>query len=164
MRRLRVASAWRTRSGLTDTRQRTNVRIVGHRPSVGYRWTVGEPGGSRQRGSDVQIRTSEHASRPWRVHEVTVDFQVEDVWQLPCVGGPDDFPRLVQLLASLDPSHSSSFSARTLFAIRWRIGGLLGWDAPDAGTGSRVPTLGDRLPADLRHGPSGPTFDALPFT
>jgi len=112
----------------------------------------------------VQIRTSEHASRPWRVHEVTVDFQVEDVWQLPCVGGPDDFPRLVQLLASLDPSHSSSFSARTLFAIRWRIGGLLGWDAPDAGTGSRVPTLGDRLPADLRHGPSGPTFDALPFT
>jgi hypothetical protein len=27
-----------------------------------------------------------------------------------------------------------------------------------------VPTLRDRLPADLREGPSGPAFDALPFT
>jgi hypothetical protein len=27
-----------------------------------------------------------------------------------------------------------------------------------------VPTLRDRLPADLRHAPSGPDFDALPFT
>jgi uncharacterized protein DUF2867 len=41
--------------------------------------------------------------------------------------------------------------------------GLLGWDGPDAGLGSRVPTLRDRLPADLRD-PSGPEFDALPFT
>jgi hypothetical protein len=28
----------------------------------------------------------------------------------------------------------------------------------------RVPTLRDRLPADLREAPSGPDFDALPFT
>ena len=42
--------------------------------------------------------------------------------------------------------------------------GLLGWDGPDAGLGSRVPTLRDRLPADLRDAPSGPDFDALPFT
>jgi len=42
--------------------------------------------------------------------------------------------------------------------------GLLGWDDPDAGLGSRVPTLSDRLPADLRGAPSGPDFDALPFT
>jgi Protein of unknown function (DUF2867) len=27
-----------------------------------------------------------------------------------------------------------------------------------------VPTLRDRLPADLRDAPSGPDFDALPFT
>jgi hypothetical protein len=27
-----------------------------------------------------------------------------------------------------------------------------------------VPTLRERLPADLRDGPSGPNFDALPFT
>jgi hypothetical protein len=59
---------------------------------------------------------------------------------------------------------SSSVAARTLFAVRWRVGGLLGWDGPDAGLGSRVPTLRDRLPADLRDAPSGPSFDALPFT
>jgi hypothetical protein len=43
-----------------------------------------------------------------------------------------------------------------LFAIRWKVGALLGWDSPDSGLGSRVPTLRDRLPADLREAPSGP--------
>ena len=32
-----------------------------------------------------------------------------------------------------------------------------------AGLGSRVPTLRDRLPADLREASSGPEFDTLPF-
>ncbi len=112
----------------------------------------------------MPIPTSEHTSRPWRIHELTGDFRLEDVWELPLVGGPDDLPRLVRVLASSDPSHSASRVARTLFALRWRIGALLGWDGPDAGTGARVPTLRDRLPADLRDGPSGPAFDALPFT
>jgi hypothetical protein len=70
----------------------------------------------------------------------------------------------VQLVASRDPSRSSSRPVRTLFAIRWKLGELLGWGGPDAGLGSRVPTLRDRLPADLREAPSGPDFDALPFT
>jgi len=58
----------------------------------------------------------------------------------------------------------SSRAARTLWALRWKAGELLGWDGADAGLGFRVPTLRDRLPADLRHAPSGPDFDALPFT
>jgi hypothetical protein len=86
------------------------------------------------------------------------------VWELPTPGGPDDFPRLVQGIVSGDPSHGSSRVARALFSIRWRLGELLGWDGPDTGLGSRVPTLRDRLPADLRDAPSGPAFDALPFT
>jgi hypothetical protein len=89
---------------------------------------------------------------------------VEDVWALPTPGGPDDFSRLVQAIASGDPSQGSSSVARLLWAIRWKVGALLGWDDPDAGLGSRVPTLRDRLPADLRDSPSGPAFDALPFT
>ncbi len=97
-------------------------------------------------------------------HEVTRDFRLEDVWALPTPGGPDDFPRLVQAIAGGDPSNSPSPAARTLFAIRWKLGELLGWDSPDAGLGSRVPTLRDQLPADLRDGPSGPGFDVLPFT
>ena len=75
------------------------------------------------------------------------------------------FGRLVQAIASGDPSQGSSSRAlRALFAIRWKVGELLGWDDPDAGLGSRVPTLRDRLPADLRDAPSGPHFGALPFT
>jgi hypothetical protein len=112
----------------------------------------------------MRLPDTEHTSRPWRIHELTRDFRLEDVWALPTPGGPDDFPRLVQLAASLDPSESSSRAVRTLFEIRWKVGGLLGWDDPGAGLGSRAPTLRDRLPVDLRDAPSGPDFDALPFT
>ncbi len=110
----------------------------------------------------MRLPSSAHSSRPWRIHELTRDFRLEDVWALPTPGGPDDFPRLMRLIAAGDPSRSSSRAARTLFAIRWKVGALLGWDAP--GLDSRVPTLRDRLPADLRDAPSGPGFDALPFS
>jgi uncharacterized protein DUF2867 len=112
----------------------------------------------------MRLPNTAHTSRPWRIHELTRDFRLEDVWELPGTGGPNDFPRLVKLIASLDPSQGSSRAARTLWAIRWKIGELLGWDGPDAGLGSRVPTLRERLPADLHHGPSVPDFDLLPFT
>jgi Protein of unknown function (DUF2867) len=112
----------------------------------------------------VRLPKSAHTSRPWRIHELTRDFRLEDVWALPTPGGPDDFPRLVQQFASADPSQSLPRAARTLWALRWKIGDLLGWDDEDAGLGSRVPTLRDRLPADLRDALSGPDFDALPFT
>jgi hypothetical protein len=112
----------------------------------------------------MRLPNSAHESQPWRIHELTHDFQLEDVWALPTPGGPDDFPRLVKELASDDPAQGSSRLARTLFAIRWKLGDLLGWDDPDAGLGSRVPTLRDRLPTDLRDASSGPDFDALPFT
>lgn len=112
----------------------------------------------------MRLPNTAHSSRPWRIHEVASDFQVVDVWALPTPGGPGDFRLLVHLAASADPSQSSSLAVRTLFGIRWKVGGLLGWDAPGAGLGSRVPTLRDRLPDDLRDAPAGPEFDALPFT
>jgi hypothetical protein len=112
----------------------------------------------------MRLPNTAHTSRPWRIHELTRDFRLEDVWALPTPGDPDDFPRLVQGFASSDPSQGSSGAVRTLFAIRSKLGELLGWDGPDAGLGSRVPTLRDRLPLDLRDAPSGPDFDALPFT
>ena len=112
----------------------------------------------------MRLPNTVHTSRPWRIHELTRDFRVEDVWELPGIGGPDDFSGLVRRIAAMDPSHSSSVAARALFAIRWRLGELLGWDDPATGVGSRVPTLRDRLPADLRAASPGPAFDALPFT
>jgi uncharacterized protein DUF2867 len=112
----------------------------------------------------MRLPNTAHTSRPWRIHEVAPDFRLEDVWALPTPGGPDDFPRLLQLIASTDPSQFSSGAVRALFAIRWKLGELFGWDDADAGLGSRVTTLRDRLPADLREGPSGPPADTLPFS
>jgi hypothetical protein len=114
----------------------------------------------------MRLPNTAHTSRPWRIHELTCDFRLEDVWALPTPGSPDDFPRLVRLMASGDRSQGgSSRAARALWAIRRKVGELLGWDDPDAGLGFRVPTLRDRLPVDLRDAPSsGPDFDALPFT
>jgi hypothetical protein len=112
----------------------------------------------------MRLPDSAHDSRPWRIHELTPDFELEDVWALPTPGGPDDFPRLVELFGSLDPSQDASCAVRALFALRWKVGGLLGWDDASSGVGSRVPTLRDRLPDDLRDAPSGPDTDALPFS
>jgi hypothetical protein len=38
-------------------------------------------------------------ARPWRIHELTRDFRLEDVWALPTPGGPGAFPRLVEGIA-----------------------------------------------------------------
>jgi hypothetical protein len=113
----------------------------------------------------MRLPDTAHTSRPWRIHELTRDFRVEDVWALPTPGGSDDFPRLVEWLASGDDPARDSASrvVRALWAIRWKAGELLGWDRPDAGLGSRVATLRDRLPADLRTAPRGRDFRALPF-
>ena len=112
----------------------------------------------------MRLPSSAHTQRPWRIHELTRDFRVEDVWELPGAGGPEHFARLVQRFAAADPSRNSSPAVRALWVIRWKLGELLGWDRPAAGLGARVPTLRERLPADLREAPSGPDFASLPFS
>jgi len=111
-----------------------------------------------------KLPDSAHTTRPWRIHELTPDFRLEDVWALPVRGRLEDFPLLVEQFAAGDTSESPSRIARVLFAIRWKLGEWLGWDDPDRGVGSRVKTLRDRLPADLRERPTGPAFAALPFS
>lgn len=111
----------------------------------------------------MRLPNDAHTSQPWRIHALAPDFRVEDVWALPTPGGPDDFARLVEAMAAGDVAESPSALVRALFAIRWKLGEWLGWDGEDDGIGGRVPTLRDRLPADLRDGPAGPEFAALPF-
>lgn len=112
----------------------------------------------------MRLPNTAHTSNPWRIHALIPDFRLEDVWALPAWGGPADFPELVEGFARGSSSRSPSFLTRTLFSIRWKVGELLGWDDHDGGVGSRVRTLRERLPDDLRGAPSGPDFDALPFT
>jgi hypothetical protein len=120
------------------------------------------PSRSTEEDSRMSLPSSAHTSQAWRIHELTRDFRLEDVWELPTPGGAEDFPRLVQMIGSLDPSRSSSL-VRALSAVRWKLGELFGWDDPATGLDSRVRTLRDRLPADLRDAPA-PDFVALPFT
>ena len=112
----------------------------------------------------MRLPKTAHTSRPWRIHELTPDFRLEDVWALPTPGGPDDFPQLVARSVSLDPGQGSSRAARALWAIRWKLGEILDLDGPDKGLGSRVPTLRDRLPDDLQGSASGLDFESLPFS
>ena len=111
-----------------------------------------------------RLPNSAHTSRPWRIHEIAGDFQVEDVWALPVHGDREDFGRLVERFAAGDETRSPSRLSRALFALRWKLGELFGLDGPDDGVGSRVPTLRERLPAELSDAPPGPEFDKLPFT
>ena len=112
----------------------------------------------------MKLPNTAHTSRPWRIHELARDFRLEDVWALPTPGGPGDFPRLVRLIASGNASRDSKGPARALWAIRLKLGELLRWDeGPDAAPGPDRPSLRDRLPADLRAGPSGPHPRTSPF-
>ena len=111
----------------------------------------------------MRLARSAHTARPWRIHELTPDFRLEDVWALPTPGGPGDFPRLLEGFASGDALNAPSPAVRALIATRRALGRLFRWDAPEAGLGSRVPTLRDRLPPDLRAAAPAPPLDGLPF-
>jgi Protein of unknown function (DUF2867) len=113
----------------------------------------------------MKLPKSAHTARPWRVHEITKDFKLEDVWELPTPGGPDDLARLVHWFAS-DDDDDTFFSGvfGALFALRWKLGELFGWDRPGSGVGERVRSLRERLPADLLEAPRGPDLRSVPFT
>jgi hypothetical protein len=111
----------------------------------------------------MKLPNSEQTSRPWRIHELVRDFRLLDVWALPTPGGPNDFPRLVEIVAAGDTAETPSRAARAVWAIRWRLGEILGWDEVEDSDLPEWQMLRDRLPDDLRGGPSGPEFESLPF-
>ncbi|MBV8984076.1 MAG: DUF2867 domain-containing protein [Acidimicrobiia bacterium] len=95
--------------------------------------------------------------------ELTPDFELLDVWAVPTPGGPDDFGRFLDVFTSFDPTQSSSFAVRNLFAVRWILGDLLGLDTPESAVGTGVPSLRDRMPADLLDAAEGTPIETLPF-
>lgn len=104
-------------------------------------------------------------SRPLRIHEITPDFRVEDVWALPTPGGPDDFPLVLSIYGSAgSPGSYGGLIARLVWGARWKLGEWFGWDGEQRrGYLSRVKSLRERMPEDLRHGPVGPVNKNIPF-
>ena len=100
----------------------------------------------------MKLASNAHFSRPWRIHELTRDFRLEDVWALPTPGGPDDFQRLIRMVTSFDEAKPRLSVVGVLFAIREMLGRAFGWD--DTAEDPSRPSLRDRLPADLRESPS----------
>ncbi len=112
----------------------------------------------------MRLSNSEHESHAWRIQEVIPDFRLEDVWALPAQGGAGDFERLLEVMASLDPTEAQSRAARTLFSIRYRIGGWFGWDEAPHLPNNSESSLSARLPEDLRNTATGFDLHVTDFT
>ncbi|GAA3038687.1 hypothetical protein GCM10020000_16120 [Streptomyces olivoverticillatus] len=79
-----------------------------------------------------------HTSRPWLIHEIAPDFRIEDVWSFRTPGaGPDDFPVMLAALEASNRPGKTTWPTRFLFAVRWKLGAVFGWDKPQAGPGRR---------------------------
>lgn len=115
----------------------------------------------RPRTASMRLPEAAHTSRPWRIHEIANDFQVEDVWALPTNGGPGELPALVSLFFASNFPEGAPLIVRALWQARWKIGAVFGWDK-GSGLGSRVTSLKERLPVDVPAAPPDAAFE--PFT
>lgn len=121
----------------------------------------------------MRIPNAEHEQGPWRIREITPDFELEDVWELPVEGSAEEFETALELLAASDPAHADSLAVRTLWNLRDRLGrwfslGRISTAAADSGGGLPIPgtaetSLAGRLPDDLRGTVGGEKIPSLPF-
>jgi Protein of unknown function (DUF2867) len=125
----------------------------------------------------MRLPNAAHESRPWRIREIAPDFMVEDVWALPVHGRAEDFPTLLELMASSDPANAESLPTRVLWRLRDRLGSWFdlgrisapiegGRDDPEGKLpipGTNETSLSDRLPDDLRDTAADLHFVSLPF-
>ncbi|MDQ4143047.1 MAG: DUF2867 domain-containing protein [Actinomycetota bacterium] len=100
----------------------------------------------------MKLPNSVQEAHPWVINRIVEDFELLDVWALPARGRRDEFDSLIEIMASFDPADTEPIT-RTLFWLRLRIGGWLGWD-DDRKThpipGCNETTLSSRLPEELR--------------
>lgn len=102
----------------------------------------------------MRLPNTEHEARPWVINQVVPDFKLLDVWGLPAQGGPNEFATLVELVSAMDPAgRQAPRPTRALFALRFRLGDLFGWDDATSKLpipGSAETSLRGRVPEHLR--------------
>jgi hypothetical protein len=125
----------------------------------------------------MRLPNAAHESRPWRIRQIVPDFVLEDVWALPAYGGAEDFPVMLELMASSDPADADSRATRVLWRLRDWLGLLFDLgrvsvpvdaegDGKAAGLsipGTSETSLAERLPDDLRDTAAGVDLGSLPF-
>lgn len=90
--------------------------------------------------------------QPWLINEIASDLDLLDVWALPAEGDRDDFPRFLEMMATLDPN-DAGLPSKALIWLRFRLGELLNLDDPSRQhviPGSTQTTLKTRVPEQLR--------------
>ncbi|MGB3827928.1 MAG: DUF2867 domain-containing protein, partial [Ornithinimicrobium sp.] len=108
-----------------------------------------------------RLPASAHTTRPWRIHQLAPDFELEDVWRVSTPdAGEGDFAAVVAaIFGNGGRPEGEGLIGRLLFSVRWRLGALLGWDKPTHGLGtwtSRVAERTDDAPV--------PSLPGSPFT
>lgn len=101
----------------------------------------------------MRLANAVHEAHPWVIARIAPDFELLDVWELPAEGRADEFEALIETVMSLDPTRSESRATRALFALRFRLGALFGWDDGERALpvpGRAETTLSARVPQELR--------------
>jgi hypothetical protein len=112
----------------------------------------------------VRIDSKSQLTQPWLIHGLVHDFELEDVWALPGIGGTrDDFEAVVRLVASTDPSTSSGPIAGGLWKARDILGRWFGIGEVTSGPQAAAHSIAARVPAELRGSAADISFGRLPF-
>jgi len=80
----------------------------------------------------LRLKKHEHLRQPWRVHAITADFLLEDVWQFPLEADPaqgDSFAAFQQTYLDAVALLARRGLPGLLFRLRFALGKLLGWDS-----------------------------------
>ncbi len=139
-------------SGLLRTAMLTTVRRLATRPA---------PGRGR---AGRRLPPHAHTDRPWLIHAIAPDFTLEDVWLIDVHGSADELSRLLHAVIDDGFPDRAPVAVRALWKARWIIGGVLGWDRPDEGLGTRVSSLRGRLPDGVATAAPGSDLPGVPFT
>ncbi len=116
-------------------------------------------GAAHSRG--MKIPDAVHTRQPWRIHELTTDFEILDVWSFRAPGaGPGDLAAMFAVIQAAGAQPQPYSLARLLFAVRWKLGRVFGWDEVPPG----AQPLSARLPADLVQPGTDTAVRGLPFT